>query len=96
MKVQVPESFNVSVEFISFCNNFNVTWQFKGNHITNNDKYVITVGVTKHSHYKTTLNITQSSGNDAGIYTVTITSTTGSASVNISVETKGKLLVVIM
>ena len=85
--------FILSVEFISVCDNFVVTWQFDGRLITNNTKYVITLSVIKQSHYKAMLKVQQISEDDEGNFTVTITSTTGSVNTNISVSIIGKWLV---
>ena len=93
MKVQAPECFTLSVEFISACDNITVTWQFNGKDINNNDdNYMININIIKQSHYKASLQVKQSSENDAGTYTVTVTSTTGSDRVNISVRIISKLL----
>ena len=90
LKVQAPECFTLSVEFISCCDDFNITWQFNGRSI-NNAKYVINNTVVKNCHYKTSLKIAQSCENDTGTYTVTVTSGAGSDSANISVEVISKL-----
>ena len=91
--VQAPECFTLSVEFMSACDNITVAWQFNEKYITNNDdNYMININNIKRSHYKTSLQIKQSSENDAGNYTVTVTSTTGSDRVNISVRIISKLL----
>ena len=92
VKVQAPECFTLSVEFISACDNISVTWQFNGKHITNNvDNYMINFNNIKKSQYKASLQVKQSSENYAGTYTVIVTSTTGSDSVNISVRIISKL-----
>ena len=92
IKIQAPESFTSAVEFISACDNFSVTWQFNGNYITNDDNYMINITNIRQSHYKASLQNKQSSEDDAGTYTVTVTSTAGSDRVNISVEIISKLL----
>ena len=84
--------FTLSVEFISVCDNFVVTWQFNGRLITNNAKYEITISVIKKSHYKAMIKVKQISGNDEGDFTVTVTSNSGSVDANISVNIIGKLL----
>ena len=94
MKVQAPECFTLSVEFISVCDNFTIMWLFSGKDITNDVKYEITSSVIKQYHYKTSIKVKQSSESDTGIYTVKIKSTTGSDSVNITVKILGKLLVI--
>ena len=92
IKVQAPECFTVSVDFISACNDLTITWQFNGNRLTDNDdNYMIIFNDIKESYYGTSLKVKQSSENNAGIYTVTVTSTTGNDTVNISVEIISKL-----
>ena len=86
IKIQAPESFILAVEFISACDNISVAWHFNGKYITNDDNYKSAITNIKQSHYKTSLQNKQSSEDDAGTYTVTITSTAGSDRVNISVE----------
>ena len=93
LKVQAPECFTVSVELISCCDDFNITWQFNGQTI-DGTKYMINNTVVKNCHYKTSLKVAQSCESDTGIYTVTITSGAGSDSVNISVEVISKLQIV--
>lgn len=93
VQVQAPECFTLSVEFISACDNITVTWQFNGINITSNDdNHVININDIKHSHYKTSLQVKQSSENDAGTYTVTVTSTSGSDRINIFVRIISKSL----
>ena len=82
------------MEFISLCDNFTLTWQFNGKDITNDANYVINISMTKQYHYNTSLKVAQSSGNDAGMYTVTISIPAGSVSENITVIIMGMLLVV--
>ena len=89
--VQVPESFTLSAEFISCCDNFTVTWKFKNNYIVNTDKYVISTTIVKRCHYKTSLTVMQSGETDTGNYTVTITSVTGSDRATVSVKVIRKL-----
>jgi len=96
MKVQPPECFTLSVEFISLCSNLAVTWQFNEKYISDDDKYMITIMNIKHSHYKTSLKIAHSSENDMGTYTVAIISTNSSVSVNISVKIISKFLMIFM
>ena len=90
VKVQAPEGFILSVEFISVCDNFTITWQFNDKNITDN-KYMTNATTIKDFHYKISLRILQSNKSDTGNYTVTVASPTGSDSVNISVKVISKL-----
>ena len=94
VKVQAPECFTLSVEFISVCDHFNVVWQFSGIDVTNGTNHETTISLIKQYHYKTSIKVNQSSVSNTGNYSVTIKSSTGSSSVNISVKIIGKLLVV--
>ena len=89
--VQAAESFTLSAEFISCCDNFTVTWQFNESYIANTDKYVINTTIIKRCHYKISLTVVQSSETDTGNYIVTVTSVTGKDSVTISVKIISKL-----
>ena len=89
LKVQAPEGFTLSVEFISCCKDFNVTWQFNGKSVDSN--HVINTTGVKNCHYKTSLKLEHSCESDTGTYTVTVTSGAGSDSVNISVKVISKL-----
>ena len=79
------------MEFIAACDNY-VIWKFDEQNITNDTNYIITISRIKQFHYIALLEVKQSSKDDAGIYTVTITSTTGNYNVNILVSITGKLL----
>ena len=93
VKVQAPECFTLSVEFISACDNITVMWQFNGKYITSSDdNYMNNIDNIEQSHYKAILRVKQSSENDTGTYTVTVTSTSGSDRVNISARIISKLL----
>ena len=89
LKVQAPEGFTLSVEFISCCKDFNVTWQFNGKSVDTN--HVINTTVVKNCHYNTSLKLEHSCESDTGTYTLTVTSGAGSDSVNISVKVISKL-----
>ena len=86
-----PEAFTLSVEFVAVCMKFSVTWKFNGNKISNDSNHVIIISELSKSRHKTSVRIIQSSKSDAGTYTVTVTSTTGSDSMEIIVKTISKL-----
>ena len=89
-----PEAFTLSVEFVAVCMKFSVTWKFNGNKISNDSNHVIIISELSKSRHKTSIRIIQSSKSDAGTYTVTVTSTTGSDSMEIIVKTISKLLLI--
>jgi len=84
INVLAPENFTMCVEFVAICMDFNVTVQFNGNQITNDSNHVIVISDISYSRYKVCIKIMQSSERDSGTYTVTVTSATGSDSVNIT------------
>lgn len=81
-----PESFTIHVEFVAVCMDFNITWRFDGNQITDDSNHNIVNSDLTNSRYRTSMKIRQSSERDAGTYTVTVTTTTGSDSANIIVK----------
>ena len=90
--VPSPEAFTLSIEFVVICVDFNVTWKFNGNKISNDSNHVIVVNNLGNSRYKASIRIIQSSERDAGTYTVTVTASTGSDSMEITVKIISKLL----
>lgn len=85
----VPESFTISVEFVAICMEFNVTWELNGSQIIDDYNHLIVNSGLNQSRYKTSIEIFQSSSQEAGTYTVIITSTTGSDNANITIEIIG-------
>ena len=81
-----PETFTLSAEFVAICTEFDVTWEFNGSKISNDSNHVIIISELSKSRYKTSIRIIQSSESDAGTYTVTVTSTAGSDSMEITVK----------
>ena len=65
---------------------FNVTWEFKGNQLVDGLNVKIVNTSLGKSQYKASLTILQSSEEDSGTYTLTVTSATGSDSVKIIVK----------
>ena len=90
--VLAPEGFTISVEFVIICVDFNVTWKFNGNQIVNDTNHVIVNTDLSNSRYKTSVKIVRSSTRDSGIYTVTVTTATGSDSANITVKIISKII----
>ena len=89
-----PNSFTISVEFIAICMNFNITWEFNGNRVTNDSNHMIIDYDLSNSRYKTSVKILQSSERDEGTYTVTVSSVTGNDSMNITVKISSELCVI--
>ena len=81
-----PETFTLSAEFVAICTEFDVTWEFNGSKISNDSNHVIIISELSKSRYKTSIRIIRSSESDAGTYTVTVTSTAGSDSMEITVK----------
>ena len=88
--VLAPESFNLSVEFVAICMEFNVTWKLNGSLVNNDSDHTIVNSHLGNGHYITSIRISQSSYRDAGIYAVTVTSATGNDNVNITVKISSK------
>ena len=76
------------MEFITLCDNFNVTWNFNGKPIVD---HAVTSSVINYPHYNTSLKVAQSSERDTGTYTVIVSSTCCNVSVDISVNIIGEL-----
>ena len=66
--------------------NFNVTWEFKGNQLIDGLNVKIVNTNLGNSRYKASLTILQSSEENSGTYTLTVTSAAGSDSVKIIVK----------
>ena len=88
--VLAPESFNLSVEFVAICMEFNVTWKLNGSLVNNDSDHTIVNSHLGNGRYITSIRISQSSYRDAGIYAVTVTSATGNDNVNITVKISSK------
>ena len=93
--VLAPESFTISVEFVIICMDFNVTWQFNGRSIINGSNHVIVNNDLSSSRYRTSVKIIQSSLQDSGTYTMTVTTAVGNDSANITVEVISKFIIYI-
>ena len=93
--VLAPESFTISVEFVIICMDFSITWQFNGRSIINGSNHVIVNNDLGSSRYRTSVKIIQSSMQDSGTYTVTVTTAAGNDSANITVEVISKLIIII-
>lgn len=93
VEVEALDSFTLSMEFIFVCNEFTITWQFKGRNITIGTNHVTNVQTVKRFHYKASLIVAQCSISDNGTYTVIVTSDTGNVRVNSIVKVlQSKLL----
>ena len=71
---------------------FSVTWQFNGSQIINGSNHVIVNSDLGNSRYRTSIKIIQSSIQDSGNYTVTVTTATGYDSASITVEIISKFM----
>lgn len=90
-----PESFTISIQFVAICMEFNITWKFGGNLITEDSNHIIVNKTLGNSWYKSSVTVKHSSESDSGTYTARVASTTGSDSITIKVTVISKLLVII-